>query len=279
MPLSPSETSDLLRKLDHRPNKKLGQNFLIDGNLVEKSINMANLPSGMPVLEIGPGLGTLTEKLLHAGHPVYAVEIDRRLEAHLRERLTGFIKTKKLDLIRADAVKQPIGNISPEILDYAVVANLPYAISSAWMEGLLSTGKLPHCMVIMLQKEATERILAPSGTKAYNALAIFLQASFRQSGLHQVTSQCFYPAPAVASALLKLERVDHPFLFCKEARILIRRIFTQRRKQIGSLLKKENLEIQQVMSSWITRHQLCPTTRPEKIPVHQWIDLGISLSS
>ena len=81
MALSPSATIDLLRQLDHLPNKKLGQNFLIDGNLVEKSISMALLPPALPVLEIGPGLGTLTERLLHLGHPVYAVEIDRRLEA------------------------------------------------------------------------------------------------------------------------------------------------------------------------------------------------------
>ncbi|MGA1115759.1 MAG: rRNA adenine N-6-methyltransferase family protein, partial [Opitutales bacterium] len=92
MALSPSETTRLLRQLEHRPNKKLGQNFLIDGNLVEKSISMANLPPRIPVLEIGPGLGTLTERLLHLGHPVYGVEIDRRLEAHLRQRLSSFIE-------------------------------------------------------------------------------------------------------------------------------------------------------------------------------------------
>jgi len=111
MALSPSATIDLLRKLDHFPNKKLGQNFLIDGNLVEKSISMAALPLGLPVLEIGPGLGTLTERLLRLGHQVYAVEIDRRLEAHLRERLGSFIESGQLDLLRADAVKSPTGNL------------------------------------------------------------------------------------------------------------------------------------------------------------------------
>ena len=100
MALSPSATIDLLRQLDHLPNKKLGQNFLIDGNLVEKSISMAVLPPALPVLEIGPGLGTLTERLLHLGHPVYAVEIDRRLEAHLRDRLHSFIESVKCDKLR-----------------------------------------------------------------------------------------------------------------------------------------------------------------------------------
>ena len=98
MALSPSETSNLLRQLEHRPNKKLGQNFLIDGNLVEKSISMASLPTNYPVLEIGPGLGTLTSHLLNLGHKVYAVEIDRRLETHLRERLNSFIESGQFNL-------------------------------------------------------------------------------------------------------------------------------------------------------------------------------------
>ena len=277
MALSPSKTSELLRQLEHRPNKKLGQNFLIDGNLVEKSISMASLPTNYPVLEIGPGLGTLTSHLLNLGHTVYAVEIDRRLEAHLRERLNSFIESGQFNLIQADAVKQPIGNLPDDITEYSVVANLPYAISSAWLEALLGSEKLPTSMVMMLQKEATERMLASPGTKAYNALAIFLQASYQQTGYHPVPGQCFYPAPAVASALLKMEKKTEPYLFVKETRSLIRRIFTQRRKQIGSLLKKEEQEIQQIMTSWLEENNICTTTRPEKISVDQWIKLGKQL--
>ena len=86
--------------------------------------------------------------------------------------------------------------------------------------------------------------------------------------------QCFYPAPAVASALLKMEKKTEPYLFAKETRSLIRRIFTQRRKQIGSLLKKEEQEIQQIMTSWLEENNICSTTRPEKISVDQWIKLG-----
>jgi 16S rRNA (adenine1518-N6/adenine1519-N6)-dimethyltransferase len=276
MALSPSVTIDLLRQLDHLPNKKLGQNFLIDGNLVEKSISMAALPSGLPVLEIGPGLGTLTERLLHLGHKVYAVEIDRRLEAHLRQRLSSFIESEQLDLLRADAVKSPTGNLPASIRDYAMVANLPYAISSAWMEGVLGSGNLPIRMVMMLQKEATERMLAPSGTKAYNALAIFLQACFQSAGTHAVPGQCFHPAPAVDSVLLRMDRLPQPFVFSRPVRLLIRRIFTQRRKQLGSLIKKEPEELRVTLLTWLERNALCPTIRPETVTVSQWIDLGKS---
>ena len=274
MALSPSATIDLLRQLDHFPNKKLGQNFLIDGNLVEKSISMAALPPGLPVLEIGPGLGTLTERLLHLGHPVYAVEIDRRLEAHLRQRLGSFIESGQLDLLRADAVKSPTGNLPASIGEYAVVANLPYAISSAWMEGVLGSGNLPIRMVMMLQKEATERMLAPSGTKAYNALAIFLQACFQPAGTHTVPGHCFHPAPAVDSVLLRMDKLPQPFVFSRSVRLLIRRIFTQRRKQLGSLIKKETPELGDILLTWLERNELCPTIRPEKVSVSQWRDLG-----
>ncbi|NDH17569.1 MAG: hypothetical protein EBY48_10940 [Opitutae bacterium] len=201
------------------------------------------------------------------------------MEAHLRERLNSFIESGQFNLVRADAVKQPIGNLPDDIEEYAVVANLPYAISSAWMEGLLGSGKLPTSMVMMLQKEATERMLASLGTKAYNALAIFLQSAYQQTGYHPVPGQCFYPAPAVASALLKMEKKTTPYLFAKETRSLIRRIFTQRRKQIGSLLKKEEQEIQQIMTSWLEENNICSTTRPEKISVDQWTKLGKLLPS
>ncbi len=278
MALSPSETTQLLRQLEHRPNKKLGQNFLIDGNLVEKSIRMADLPEGLPVLEIGPGLGTLTERLLELGHQVYTIEIDRRLEAHLRIKFSSFIESGKLDLLRADAVKFPTGNLPSSNDDYAVVANLPYAISSAWMEGLLGTGHIPIRMVMMLQKEATERMLAPHGTKAYNALAIFLQASFQSVGRHAVPGRCFYPAPSIDSVLLQMNKLNDPFLFSNIARLLIRRIFTQRRKQIGGVIKKENPEIVEILEYWLERNSLCHSIRPEKITVPQWIDLGKSLA-
>ena len=278
MALSPSETTRLLRQLEHRPNKKLGQNFLVDGNLVQKSLRMADLPEGVPVLEIGPGLGTLTEKLLSSGHPVYAVEIDRRLEKHLRQSLVHYLESDQLDLLRADAVKSPLGNLPEQIHQYAVVANLPYAISSAWLEGVLGSGKLPVRMVMMLQKEAAERMLARPGTKEFNALSIFLQSCYQPSGTHPVPGQCFYPAPSVDSVLLRMDRLPQAIEFSKSARELVRRIFTQRRKQIGSLIKKEPEPIIEVMQGWLAEEGLCPTLRPEKIEVCQWATLASKIT-
>ena len=153
MPLSPSETTALLDKLDHLPKKKLGQNFLIDGNIVDKSIQLADLPPSGNVVEIGPGLGTLTRKLLESGQTVHAVELDQRLADNLENTETEAIKNKQLIITKGDAVKHPLGSL-PETTDqYSIVANLPYAISSAWLESVLNTGRLPIRMVLMMQKK------------------------------------------------------------------------------------------------------------------------------
>ena len=274
MPLSPSETSKLLEKIDHRPKKKLGQNFLIDGNIVHKSIAMANLLPEIPVIEIGPGLGTLTKQLLDKNHSVYAIEIDERLYKNLNQSLDSFIKTKQLILSYGDAVKIPLAHLSSEIETFAIVANLPYAISSPWLESLLNEERIPCRMVLMLQKEAANRMGAKHGTKEYNALSIFLKAAFKKSQTHPVPRQCFFPVPGIDSVLVQMDRLEEPFLFNQNVRALIRRIFTQRRKQIGSIIKKEKPEVEEILELWITKQKLARNLRPEQISPEQWIDLG-----
>lgn len=274
MPLTPSETTRLLGELGHRPKKKLGQNFLIDGNIVDKSLAMAELPAGMPVVEIGPGLGTLTRKLLDAGHRVYAIEIDVTLYENLKRSLASFLRSEQLYLLKGDAVKTPLGPLPDELDQYSVVANLPYAVSSPWLESLLATNRLPLRMVLMLQKEAVDRMWAQSGTKNYNALSIFLRASFSSSKPHAVSRQCFFPVPAVDSVLARMDRLSKPFLFSPSDRALIRRIFTQRRKQIGSIARQEEESGRIKILSWLEKNGISPTLRPEQIEASKWMELA-----
>jgi len=274
MSLTPKETTDLLRDIGHQPKKQLGQNFLIDGNIVRKSIEMADLPEGLPVIEIGPGLGTLTRRLLQAGHPVHAVEIDHGLLENLERSLSHEIGQGRLSLQHADAVKSPLGTLPEGIDEYAVVANLPYAISSAWLESLLATGRLPLRMVLMLQKEALDRMWADCGTKNYNALSIFLRASFESGTRHLVSRQCFYPVPGVDSVLARMNRLPSPFLFADPTRALIRKIFTRRRKQIGSLAKMEEAREREEILTWLESEGIRPTLRPEQIEPQAWLSLG-----
>ena len=278
MPLSPSETTRLLDSINHRPKKKLGQNFLIDGNIVRKSLIMADLPYRIPVVEIGPGLGTLTKQLLDQNHPVFAVEIDTNLFANLKDEFSSFIEQGKLNLINGDAVKNPVGSLPDEVNEFAVVANLPYAISSPWMESLLNSNKIPNRMVLMLQKEAVDRMNAFHGTKHYNALTIFLRSAFKQTQTHPVPRQCFHPVPGIDSMLVRLDRLKNPFLFSKDDRVLIRKIFTQRRKQIGALAKKENTSVREIMLKWLDDMNLPSNFRPEQIKADAWRELSIKES-
>ena len=274
MPLSPSETTALLDSLGHLPKKKLGQNFLIDGNIVDKSIQLADLPESSIVVEIGPGLGTLTRKLLESGQTVHAVELDQRLADNLENTEEEAITSQQLTITRGDAVKLPLGSLPESANQYAIVANLPYAISSAWLESVLNTGRLPHRMVLMMQKEAVERIWADSGTKEYHALSIFISNAYEFTEKHSVSRQCFYPAPAVDSMLIRMDLKNDAFLFPQQVRNLIRKIFTQRRKQLGSLAKKEDPSIGKIMFEWLESIDQPYNSRPEQIRAEQWKRLG-----
>lgn len=274
MPLSPSETTALLNKLGHLPKKKLGQNFLIDGNIVDKSIQLANLPPSGNVVEIGPGLGTLTRKLLEAGQTVHAVELDRRLADNLENTETEAVSSKKLTITRGDAVKLPLGSLPESVNQYAIVANLPYAISSAWLESVLSTENPPKRMVLMMQREAVDRIWAKPGSKEYHALSIFISNAYRLTEKHAVSRKCFYPAPAVDSMLIRMDLREDSFLFSQQVRNLIRKIFTQRRKQMGSLAKKEEPYIGKIIFAWLDSIEHPYNSRPEQISAEQWKRLG-----
>ena len=274
MPLSPSETTSLLEHIGHLPKKKLGQNFLIDGNIVEKSLQLADLPVSGDVVEIGPGLGTLTRKLLDAGQTVHSVEIDYRLAENIEEIEAEAIQQGKLILSRADAVKMPLGSLPDSVTNYAIVANLPYAISSAWLESVLNTQRLPKRMVLMMQKEAVERIWAKPGTKEYHALSIFISNTYQLTEKHAVSRKCFYPAPAVDSMLIRMDLKEDAFLFSSSTRALIRKIFTQRRKQLGSLARKEEPKIKEIILQWLVVAEHPSSSRPEQIPSSDWRRLG-----
>lgn len=279
LPLTPSRTRALLEQLGHHPRKPLGQNFLVDGNIVRKSLAMAQLEAGDAVVEVGPGLGTLTRALLAEGAQVHAVELDARLAAHLRQTLGTEAPEPHphFHLHEGDAVDAPLADLQPTPeTAYKVVANLPYAITSPWLEGVLESPALPQRLVLMMQKEAADRLTAPCGHKHFGAITIFLQSALREFGRHHVSRQCFFPVPGVDSLLLGLERLPEPVFFPEAARKAIRQIFTQRRKQIGALVRGEP-----VLETWLeavrNQHNVQPTDRPEVIPLPAWQVLAAQL--
>ena len=282
MPLSPSATRDLLAKLGHQPKHFLGQNFLVDGNIVRKSLELAGVTAGDTVVEIGPGLGTLTTALLEAGAEVWAVEKDRQLHAHLEETLVP--AHPRLHLLEGDAMDQPLAGFNPlegpspdgprsvgrPTLPFKIVANLPYAISTPWMDAVLN-GPLPGRMVLMLQQEAAQRYIATEGSKLFGAISIFVQSAYAVEPGHKVAAACFYPRPDIESVLLNLGRHPAPFVFPPATKALIRACFQQRRKQLGSILRdKLPVEVAAAWFARLTTAGFSSQSRAEQVPVALW---------
>ncbi len=272
MPLSPTQTRALLEQLGHRPKKQLGQNFLIDGNIVRKSLELAHVQPGDHVVEIGPGLGTLTNALLDAGAVVHAVEKDPVLAAHVAQIAAA---NPRLHLLVGDALDHPLGDLPSDATEYKIVANLPYAISTPWMAAVLA-GPLPSVMTLMLQKEAAQRYAAHAGTKQFGAISIFLHAAFDIHPGHDVSGACFYPKPDVGSTLLHLRRKPDPYRFSPGAIQLIRDVFQQRRKQITSLLRQRDTASAARWLAALPTLGIDPQHRPEQIDAKLWIALDQS---
>jgi 16S rRNA (adenine1518-N6/adenine1519-N6)-dimethyltransferase len=272
MALTPSETRSLLARLGHAPRRALGQNFLVDGNIVRKSLELAQVAPGDSVVEVGPGLGTLTEALLGAGAEVWAVERDRVLHAHLEEGLAAR-HPGGLHLIEGDAVEHPLAGLPADRAPEAkVVANLPYAISTPWMDGVLS-GPLPRRMVLMLQKEAADRYCASPGTGGFGAISIFLQAAYEAAPGHPVSAACFHPRPDVDSFLLHLVRLPRPHRFEAADKALVRRCFQQRRKQLLSVVRDAAPARSAAWRELLVSAGFPTTVRAEEIPTDLWIRL------
>lgn len=271
MAMTPTETTSTLKQLDHRPRKNLGQNFLIDANIVEKSLILAEVRAGDRIVEIGPGLGTLTKSLLQKGSAVWAIEYDPKLAEYLRtDLLPAFPET--LHLMDGDALDHPRAGIPAESVDnggFKVVANLPYAISTPWLDAMLQF-PLSQRMVLMLQLEAADRFAAKPGGKQFGAISIFLQSAYDIDPGHKVPAACFHPRPDVESYLLNIRLKPDPFLFDPATKTLIRECFQQRRKQIGALLKKKLPDSGERWIESLAAEKLDYRARPEQIPVTAW---------
>ncbi|TVR46953.1 MAG: ribosomal RNA small subunit methyltransferase A [Puniceicoccaceae bacterium] len=267
--LSPTATRDLLQRLNLRPKARLGQNFLIEGNLVRKALHLADVAPGDAVVEVGPGLGTLTGALLAAGAVVHAVERDPVLAAHLRDTLARSFPTR-FHLIEGDAVEHPLAGLRPQPNEaFKIVANLPYAIATPWLEGVLD-GPLPTNFCLMLQEEAARRYLAETGGST-GAISVFLRAAYEPAASHRVSAACFFPRPEIHSRLLALRRRPRPLVFDTASREAIRLLFRHRRKQLGSLFRKGFPPGQaEVLAARLHSTGFPPEARPEDLTTAAW---------
>ena len=251
------------------PNKRLGQNFLIDPNIVRKIIALAELQPNDHVLEIGPGRGILTEALCRAAGGVTAVEVDSRLHAYLETRQA---ELPNVELVCEDALAYPVESLP---VGTVVVAYLPYYISTPLLFRLLDQrGRFPR-MVLMLQAEVADRLVAKPGGSDYGVLSVMAQYAAEITKSFRVSAQCFRPRPEVASAVVLLRTKERSRLSRQEEvafRALVKAAFAHRRKTLVNSLKDERYDQKQVTDA-LNSLSLSPTARAEVLSVGQFIDL------
>jgi 16S rRNA (adenine1518-N6/adenine1519-N6)-dimethyltransferase len=268
---------DYLGSVHHGPRKNLGQNFLIDGNILRMAVSWAQIQRGECVIEIGPGLGFLTQELLKCGGHVYAVEIDRELFEELKKAFFP-LWSEQLHLFMGDAVKFPRASWDEQHLlleqlspfgNFKIVANLPYAISTPWMQKILQ-GPIPISMTLLLQKEAAQRFTANDGSKCVGAISIALQSAFHLCHSHGVSPSCFYPKPNVNSTLVHFQRRSDAFLFSEPTYGMLRRLFNHRRKQLrGMIVQWEKDGEKKFLMEWLSSLQN-PLCRVEDVSLEDW---------
>lgn len=234
-------TLHILKTFGIHMSKKMGQNFLIDGNVVDGIVAAAKVEHGDAVLEVGPGIGTLTQGLAEAGAAVTAVELDRRLPAVLAKTLAGYDNVK---IVQGDILKI---DISREINRgrYKVVANLPYYITTPIIMKFLEERLPVELLVTMVQKEVAERMVASPGGKEYGALSVAVQYYTEPEIMFIVPPTAFIPPPAVESAVIRCTvRTEPPVRVASEKMFfrVVKAAFAQRRKTLANALKAGGLD-------------------------------------
>ena len=237
---NPQNTIAVLQKYNFVFQKKFGQNFLIDTYVLDKIIRAAEIGKDDCVLEIGPGIGTMTQYLACAARKVIAVEIDRTLIPILQDTLDGYDNVK---VINEDVLKVDIGKLAEEENNgkpLKVVANLPYYITTPIIMGLFENHVPLQSITVMVQKEVADRMQTGPGSKDYGALSLAVQYYAKPYIVANVPPNCFMPRPKVGSAVIRLERYNNPPVSVENEALMFRIIrasFNQRRKTLANGLK------------------------------------------
>ena len=237
---SPEVVHYICKRFDIKMSKKLGQNFLIKRGIVDEIVHAAELTPGEPVLEVGPGIGTLTQGLAQSGADVTAIELDRRLLEVLDTTLASYDNVR---IIQGDVLKLDVPSIMNHKL-FKVVANLPYYITTPIIMSLLES-KLPiERLVVMVQKEVALRMVAKPGTKDYGALSVAVQYYTEPDIVLDVPPKSFLPAPAVTSSVIRCVLRDKPPVDVIDEKLFFRVVkagFAQRRKTFSNTMKTTGL--------------------------------------
>lgn len=281
---SPRVVKSILDKHGFHFTKSLGQNFLIDDNILKKIVEAANLSKDDRVLEIGPGIGTLTRELGTLAHKVVAVEIDQRLIPILQETLAGF---DNVSVIQGDILKIDLVELVHNSFDgkpFKVVANLPYYITTPIIMGILERGLPFESITVLIQKEVAQRMVASPGSKEYGALSVAVQYYTIPRSVAKVPASVFMPPPKVDSMIVTMERRKEAPVFVEDRKLffdVVHASFAKRRKTLLNNL----ISAKEILEGW-TRQEIeellweCgidPQRRGETLNVEEFASISNSI--
>ncbi len=274
-----SSTALIIQKYQFAFQKKFGQNFLIDQNILDKIVESADLTEKDCVLEIGPGIGTMTQRLAEEAGEVIAVEIDRNLIPILKDTLSPY---ENVTIINDDILKVDLAGLVQERnggRPIKVVANLPYYITTPIIMALFEKHVPLQSVTVMVQKEVADRMQVGPGTKDYGALSLAVQYYSRPEIITRVPASCFMPSPNVDSTVIRLTRYEEPPVAVRDEEWLfavIRASFNQRRKTLANgLANAAGLGLgRQQVEEVLTEMGLSRTMRGEALTLEQFADLS-----
>jgi 16S rRNA (adenine1518-N6/adenine1519-N6)-dimethyltransferase len=281
---TPGATKEIINEYNFAFQKKFGQNFLIDSNVLENIVSAAEITKDDFVLEIGPGIGTMTQYLCEAARQVVAVEIDKMLIPILKETLSEY---DNVEVLNQDVLKVDIKSLAREKNEgrpIKVVANLPYYITTPIIMSLFESKVPIESITIMVQKEVADRMQTGPGSKEYGALSLAVQYYAQAKVMLNVSANCFMPRPNVDSAVIKLTRHKMPAVFVEDEVLLfkiIRASFNQRRKTLVNGLKNSselNFSKEQIINA-IKNIGKDENIRGEKLTLEEFAQLSNCLTA
>ena len=268
---------ETLTALGASPNKTLSQNFLVDAEILENTVRAAQIAKNHAILEIGPGLGALTVRLLRDGGQVVTVEKDRAFAAFLRNKLRG----PQFSLVETDALDVDWRDLKLPETGVKIVANLPYAISKPLLRRIMEEWR-PHLSsaTVLLQREVADRLISQPGTREYGPLTIMSTLYARVSRSFDVPPQAFLPPPNVVSTVVHIELLDAPTLALKNEKFfwqVVRAAFSQRRKTLGNTMKM--VAPREITAPAFEKLGIDPMRRGETLSLLEFSDLSEALEA
>ncbi len=280
LPYDPAQLAtarETLTDLGASPNRALSQNFLVDGNILENTLLAAKISASDTILEIGPGLGALTVRLLRDGGRVVCVEKDRAFAAFLRNKLRG----PNFALLENDALDLDWNDFGLPDKGVKLVANLPYAISKPILRRIMEVWR-PHLAsaTVLLQREVADRLISRPGTREYGPLTLMSQLYARVSRSFDVPPGAFLPPPSVVSSVVHIELLEAPTLELQNEKFfwqVVRAAFGQRRKTLGNTLK--TIAPREILAPAFEQLQIDPMRRGETLSLREFADLSALLGA